>query len=352
MCLSPIRIKNRSNVKYLTPYKKLTEWDSTVYDTCDYRLVPCGQCQECLDASVNHYLDACLYYSNDYYPFFISASVKPDMMSIIDCGHNQYIDYAQSSYVNRFFRSLVSRGIIPSDYHYIGVKERGSESSRPHFHFLLFIPKDFIKSKCRYNNKPDNYYTETWSANYVRKICDCWSVNVGTRKYPKYIPICDYVVKGRKRSFSVDPVSTGTVNKSLYYLLKYQLKQRHTFESDYFVDGTKKGRELSLRVGNKILLSRGFHNWVYTFADSPYCKTDLHPNFKIPWLYLSCNCVYKPISYRSYKKLFNSLDDVFNVKSCMNFDDQSIQHRYQVAENKRLKRERIERNKSREKDVF
>lgn len=347
MCLSPIKIKNRSNVKYLTPYKKLKEWDNIVYDTHDTLLVPCGKCEECYNASLNHYLDGCLYYSNDYYPFFISASVKDEFLE-----YKNFISFVPSSYINRFFRNLVINDIISSDYHYVAVKERGSESDRPHCHFLLFLPKSYVRSFCPYRNKSDLYYADFFAINYVKKIWSCWSINVGTRKNPIYKQVCDYIVRGRKTTFSVQAVDISTVDKSMYYLLKYQFKQRQNKLDNLSKYASHQGKLDTLLVSNKILVSKYFHKWINNFIDSNYCKWLIHPTFNIIWPHLVTTSKVKPISYRSYTKVLSTLDDVYEVKNCMQFVESDIIDRFTKAETRRLKRLRLDNNRIREKDVF
>lgn len=295
MCVHPLYISRSLGV----PASYVRKSGKFKPDEESFLVVPCGKCEECRNAFLNKYLDACLFYSQDFYPFFLSCSIKPSMLS-----YRNGVSYFDSMFVNRFFRNLKNAGLISDKYHYIGIKERGGYSGRPHCHFILFIEKGFVKSFSTWHRLDDEFYKANF-ARYVKDFWKCWSVNIGTRKNPVYEQICDYVVKGRKSTFSLKPI-TGRLDKSLAYTLKYQFKQDNEFAFP-LLDGSIQGKESFNLVRNKLLFSRGFHNWVFDYVDKPIF--DIHPVFKVSYPFLRTTTCYKPLSLRNVKKL--GYDDLY-----------------------------------------
>lgn len=164
------------------------------------------------------------------------------------------------------------------------------------------MPKDFVKSKSSFLNRDDKFYQDYFSQKYVFKFWECYAVNIGTKKHPVYSQICDYVVKGRKRSFSLDPI-VGRLDKSLSYTLKYNFKQSYTIPIPDFIYGTSDAVKFYNTVRNKILMSRGFHNWVYQFIDSPVCKWQYSDFYDMVYPHFCLPNVFKPLSIRSFRRV-------------------------------------------------
>lgn len=351
MCVSPIYIKNKSKGLHSVP-DKIFNKDigdiSFLFDDKNSLAVPCGKCTECKEARLNHYLDPCIYYSKDYFPFLLSCSIKEKFIKYL-----YGVSYADTSYVNRFFRNLVINGVIPNDYHYVGVTERGSKRGRPHFHFILFIPKSFVISKVGKLNRSDEFYVTEFARKYVKLFWQSYSVNVGTRKNPFYVQICDYVVRGNKRSFSLDGIS-GRMDKALYYTLKYNFKQ-----SDYVlipdeIFGTNLAKQFYNTVRNKILMSRSFHKWIYDFIDSDVCVWHYSDLFDMVYPHIRLPNVFKPISFRSFRKICD-LSDFIHIKKHFSSKDYNLisdLQRIQNSDFKAYKEDVYYKNKIKFDDSF
>ena len=216
MCLNPRLIKNKSR------FHKRDLWNSYMLDTSSqYIYVNCGVCPQCvrnkqnylmqrliLESVDNHIYFFTLTYNNEHLPHFSF----PDLDIEFD-----FVDY--KDFQRTFDRLRKQDNFLPTKY--LIVSEYGGKKHRPHLHGFFLVPKSALKSRIAV-------------LNYEKVLFDMlkehWSVNVGTRKCPKFEPLFTYAYDPRtgKRNYDlhyVDPYKSKNGEADVgFYVSKYVLK--------------------------------------------------------------------------------------------------------------------------------
>lgn len=146
--------------------------------------------------------------------------------------NNRILYYPDWTDVQKMFKRLRNAG---HKFKYLAVSEYGGNTHRPHFHFILSIPKG-----------PKDTYHDIMNLEYTwnKLILKEWRRNYGSDRKPKYKPLCKYVSTFRGRTFDfhyINPASTleGEADVA-FYVTKYLLK------SDKWVDRLKSALKLNL----------------------------------------------------------------------------------------------------------
>lgn len=211
MCLHPLMIDN--------PYRGLAHVGLNRFHDCSSLkiAVPCGNCPDCIalrqsyfvqrtqmEALNHHLFMGTLTYDNDHLPYMIIM--------------NDRFAYPRLKH----FQDMVKR--FRNDGHFDGCKymcvsEYGGNKHRPHFHFILSVPK----------NKDDSYVEiMNLERKFYKLFFNCWKVNVGSRRKPIYQPLFTYHANSRGANFDfhyIDPSSTLHGESDVaFYVTKYILK--------------------------------------------------------------------------------------------------------------------------------
>lgn len=229
MCLNPIQIKNPN--KGLNPavgLNFLKDCEST------YIYIPCGHCKECIgykqlsfvqrvqmEALENHLFFCTVTYNNESLPYVPSSVVDPRTGEVREIPLDMPIKFADFRDLSLMFKRLRGDGL---QFRFVAVSELGNLRGRPHFHFLLFIPKQSWHSYNDCLNLEHEFFS---------KILNQWKRNYGSRRSPVWKPCCTYVqqfVRGKLRStydlHYVNPVlSSGLEADVAFYVSKYMYKQ-------------------------------------------------------------------------------------------------------------------------------
>lgn len=154
--------------------------------------------------------------------FMCSLSYNNAMMPFLEINGFK-IRFANVKDVQDMMKRLRNDNAFGIPFRYFAVSELGSKRGRPHFHILFLFEKKYFK------DYPDIL---SFEFNAFHTVLNYWSINVGSKRSPKYIPLCTFVQKfsrGKLRStydfHYVEPSSSGDSSSDVaFYVLKYMLK--------------------------------------------------------------------------------------------------------------------------------
>lgn len=224
MCLHPIQIPNPNRIRDLpNKYQAIKDYDS------QYINVPCGYCKECIskiqmeyvqrvqmEATKNELFFGTLTYSNNMMPKYYTYSVHGEQIEI---------PYADSNDFVHMCKRIKKWKLIPYTWKYFAVTELGGKKSRPHIHFIIFIPKAELKNYGEIVNAENLMY---WV------FRNNWCRNIGTNWKPDYVPLFEYHEKfyfGKlHRNYDFHYVqkymTAESENDVAFYVTKYLLKRK------------------------------------------------------------------------------------------------------------------------------
>lgn len=214
MCVSPLSVKNPNfAVKRLEGLKDISS---------QMLRIPCGYCAECIALKQMYLVQRVQMETSLNHVFFATLTYRNEMLPKVSVSSGYDIAYADSFHIEMLVRKMRNSGLFPGLRH-LAVSEFGGQKGRPHFHCLFFIPKDNLSNfgEC---------------LNMERRLHDFvfenWSVNIGSKKIPRYEPLCEYHQKWINHKLYknydlhyVNPSLTESgVNDVAWYVLKYMLK--------------------------------------------------------------------------------------------------------------------------------
>lgn len=217
MCISPVRIPN--------PNAGMSGMKSTLMKdtTSKYINVPCGVCPECIAVRQMNFVQRIQMEALVNHLFFVTLTYNNDSLPIVTTSTGYDIRYADVQDVQRMFKRLRKSKALPRPFRYFGVSELGSEKGRPHFHFIILLPKEKTDSLSDCINMESVIF---------RAILHEWRRNYGSSRNPDYKPLCTYVrklIRGKIRTnydcHYVNPIlSDGQEADVGFYVLKYMMK--------------------------------------------------------------------------------------------------------------------------------
>lgn len=215
-CLTPFAKKN--------PNYGLKKIGLNFFKDCEsqYINIPCGYCPNCIalkqmymvqrvqmEALVNHMFFATLTYNDDFLP---SLDVN-----------DFCIKYADMRDLTLSIKRIRNNNLFGRDFRYFAVSEFGSSRGRPHFHVLFMLPKfdDDDLNTCL-----------TLEKRLYDVVKSNWTVNIGSKRVPKYVPRFTHVqkfVRGRLKSnydlhYIRPNLTSNGVSDCAFYVLKYMMK--------------------------------------------------------------------------------------------------------------------------------
>lgn len=214
MCVSPIRIKN-PNKGYNMP----------LYDTvCEYINIPCGRCYQCISTRQNNVVQRVVMESFVSYLYFGTLTYSSLALPRFTSSLGYTYTYASIRDFQNMIKRLRKNYTHLRPFKYLCVSERGRERGRPHFHFILSVPK---------YDDDDKFTPQTLEIDYYNAFYNEWRRNEGSSRSPIYVPCFEFHKKrvlGRTfKNFdfhymddnSLDVDSSTSVG---YYVCKYILK--------------------------------------------------------------------------------------------------------------------------------
>lgn len=226
MCLTPIFIKNPNYGLHFDP--KTGRFPYNRYkDTKSTRIaVPCGKCPECLHSRQMSYIERSQLQSFNSYLFFCTLTYNPSSLPVLSLtsptdGKLYELPFADTKDIQLFFKRIRNYKLFGDrNFKYIAVSEFGSRKHRPHWHVIFFVDK--LSS--------DSVYTPiNLEFHLYPRVLECWSRNVGSRKFPKYVPLL--TLPSRPSSSGRSPydfhyvqIRNGSCDDVAFYVTKYCLK--------------------------------------------------------------------------------------------------------------------------------
>ncbi len=218
-----------------------------------YIEVPCGKCRECISTKQDTYSVRSMVERSRSIPFFLTLTYDnkhvPRMDSVGDCLDGfaypyykhvsdmfkrlrRYIE--KTDYIRSLFAEELEEKIYNSDqvvktppFKYLAVQEYGKINLRPHFHVLFFVRipatvATFSRQSAEFN---------CWVTSIERFLYGWfrhnWAVNVGTKWCPKYVPLYNYIRRGKNCTYDFHRIvetDSCSSNSPVYYVTKYLYK--------------------------------------------------------------------------------------------------------------------------------
>ena len=189
MCLAPVKIKNPHKYKgnqFASEKGKGVQLPKYLLPSTDYITVPCGKCSECRDTYYNSILQRAIIESFSSYIYFITLTYDNEHIPSIELEGEKFL-YANYDHIQGMFKRFRNLDNIDGrEFRYLSVNEYGDHNHRPHFHLLLFVSKLENDDEQTPHNLRDVIFNT---------LGDCFAVNKGTRKNPKYEKLFTYRMK-------------------------------------------------------------------------------------------------------------------------------------------------------------
>lgn len=217
MCLKPITIENPN---YNNPLK---DTDYGILHNCvdSHLAVPCGHCSVCIALRQSYAVQKMQMESMDNLLFVGMVSYNNESLPSVNV--NGYrIRYADGADISNMMRHIRLNNELPS-FRYMAVSEFGGKKHRPHWHFILSIPKSAVADQYGRIHLCD---VETLRQKLWHTFLKYWRRNYGSRKYPDWRPLLTYKQKGSKCNYSLTWIDTlsGNVEDAAFYATKYATK--------------------------------------------------------------------------------------------------------------------------------
>lgn len=215
------------------PYRGLSRVGINRYHDCTSQKipVPCGNCPTCISLRQSYFVQRVQMESLDHHLFFCTLTYRQSQIRTMNI-NGRKIKYADWSDVTNMFKRLRNRGY---QFSYFCVSEYGGNTHRPHFHFLMSVPKGV--NETFWDIKALEHF-------WADRILGEWRRNYGSKRKPKYKALCQLVVNHYGRTFDfhhVDPSATANGEGDVaFYVTKYLLK------SDEWLDRLKSALKLNL----------------------------------------------------------------------------------------------------------
>lgn len=218
MCISPIRIRNpnyRSSNPFALKYR----------DTSSLMInVPCGRCPDCVSLKQMSFTQRVQMESLESLIFFCTLTYNNDAMPYVETSQGVRLRYAAVDDVQKMMKRLRKHDYFGRPFRYAAVSERGSRSSRPHFHILFFVQR-----------LPDDNFGSILNLEYLmyHSVMFEWRRNLGSTRKPVWQPLFTYhqkMVRGRlNKNFDlhyVNPLSSSNGEMDVaFYVSKYMVKE-------------------------------------------------------------------------------------------------------------------------------
>ncbi len=207
MCISPLSILNPN-------YRQGSLGFNRFKNTTDkYIQVPCGNCSQCLSLRQEYFNQTVLLELLNRDLYYGMLSIQPSMIEYTNVGsyHVMKLPWHTLQLSLRRLRKLPEY----KDLRYLIVGEYGSLRHRPHFHFIVSLPK-----------AKDNYSRLIVHDKLFKDILKNWSKNEGSSRVPIYRDMCQYIRKGNNYNYHCDFVDTSPLRKFglSFYFSKYMFK--------------------------------------------------------------------------------------------------------------------------------
>lgn len=226
MCLTPIMIDNPNYQSQVS--------DGTyhlLHDTVHQKIpVPCGRCSSCVHLRQIYITQRVQMESLNNDLFYGTLTYNQDSLPIAEYSDFSFA-YPDFTDWQKMIK-LIRKDFPDLKFKYMLVSEYGGKKKRPHFHFILSLPRtsDLLAEKWSKATELFDIFLRYWRRNIAPPI---WSPKrqkfIANSRSPIWQPLCTYVRRGNKYNYDLhwlDPNSSkdGLDGVSFYvskYLLKY-----------------------------------------------------------------------------------------------------------------------------------
>lgn len=211
MCSSPITIPN--------PYYKLGDKGlNFLHDTVNTHIqVPCGKCFQCISLRQAYINQRVQMESLRSELFMLTLTYRESSLPRVHIGEYN-LSFPDWKDVQNMFKRI--RKILPHPIRYIMVSEYGTKRRRPHYHGIIAIERESIRT---FYKGSVSLCEQKLSALILKE----WRYNQGSTRLPSYYPCCDYVRTRHHRTFDfhhIVPIQNHENDVSFYvskYITKY-----------------------------------------------------------------------------------------------------------------------------------
>lgn len=213
MCLSPYVIEN--------PYRGYDPNKGLNYlHDCksEYIQVPCGRCSVCVALKQSYFVQRVQCETFENYLFFGTLTYNQEMLC--KATFNGYtFNYADVSDVQRMLKRIRKREDLPRRFSYVFCSEFGGKRHRPHWHFIISVPK---------YSSDDKWTPYNLEYEFKKIFLEEWCVNVGSKRVPIYKPLSTFIDDYRGRTYDFHYIRSDASNDGeadvAFYVSKYILK--------------------------------------------------------------------------------------------------------------------------------
>ena len=185
--------------------------------TSQYVPVPCGRCSVCLSLKQQYLVQRVQMESLSHDLYFGTLTYNNETLRTANFGEYT-IAYADVTDWQKMIKMIRKHEDLP-EFKYFLVSEYGGKRHRPHFHFILSLPKndkDTLADRVSMALKLHNIFLKYWRR------------NLGSTRKPIWQNLCTYKINHRSRNFDLhylNPYATKDgVDDVAFYVTKYCLK--------------------------------------------------------------------------------------------------------------------------------
>lgn len=160
--------------------------------------------------------------SLDNYLFYGTLTYNEDMVPWVHIGEYN-LRVPDMSDFTKMVKRLRNEGL---KFSYIVVSEYGGKTYRPHYHFMLSFPKEFITPNLSAGRFTIQMQIHCFELSLYDKILSSWCRNVGSHRVPIYKPLLTYFEKYGRHNYELhyaSPSQYGFADVS-FYVSKYICK--------------------------------------------------------------------------------------------------------------------------------
>ena len=268
MCKAPILIDNPD---YNSPVKDPVY--RYIHNVKDSKIaVPCGRCSSCVHLKQIYIVQRVQMEALNNDLFFGTLTYNNDSLPTAQYGDIRF-SYPDYSDWQRAVK-MIRKDFPDLEFKYMLISEYGGKKHRPHFHFILSVPRtsDLLSEKVSTAYRLFDIFLKYWRRNY------------GSTRKPIWKPLCTYVRRGEKYNYDLHYLDPNSSKDGLdgvsFYVTKYLLKFDDYVEKFksllYFNLPYDDYKEAWLKFKPRMLLSKHF-GLPYDKVTKSYCpKVSAH----------------------------------------------------------------------------
>lgn len=216
MCLAPTKIKN-------THFGKIRA--DPVYNVINdvyhqYIEVPCGRCATCIHLKQIYLIQRVQMEAVSHDLFYGTLTYNNDSLPVSQYGDIKFAHVDFSDWQKMI--KMIRKNHPELKFRYLLVNEYGSSKHRPHYHFILSLPREDTSLACRLSR----------AERLFKIFLKYWRRNYGSTRSPVWKPLCTYrrvkTAQGWKYNYDLHYLDPNSSKDGLdgvsFYVTKYIMK--------------------------------------------------------------------------------------------------------------------------------